>query len=165
MGGSGYVSGGIPWQGRDGRVSGHVSRTPNAAILTASRGPETEKGEDVWFGLAMPASPAPTMAVTASYMARCNSAKVIGVRNGTISLAAAACEAAPLHAAMTSGVAAEDGRADAARMTTAMSHAAMRATSMYLIGALQCTSVILTMPASDSSAPGLPGNPILLGTE
>ena len=50
---------------------------------------------------------------------------------------------------MTSGVAAEERRTDTARMTTAMSNAAMRATSMCLIGALQCTSVSLHVPAAD----------------
>jgi hypothetical protein len=67
-------------------------------------------------------------------MARCSSAKVIGVRKGAISLAAAAFEAATLHAEMISGLAADDGRTDAARMTTTMSHATMLAKRVRLIG-------------------------------
>ena len=100
------------------------------------------------------------MAVTASYMARCSSAKVIGVQKGAISLAAAAFEAATLHAEMTSGFAANDGRTYTARMTTAMSHAAMRANRVHLIRNLPFASVILPMPVGDSSAPGLSSNPL-----
>jgi len=86
-------------------------------------------------------------------MARCRSAKVIGVRNGAIPLAAAVFDAATLHSEMTSGVAAGDGRTDAAKITTAMSNAAMLSKGVRLIRNLQFMSVILATSAATASGP------------
>src|SRR5262245_9334276 len=61
----------------------------------------------------------PPIALTASYIARCRIANVIGVRNGAIALAVAALEAVMLHSVIGSIPAAAGARVPSDRHSSA----------------------------------------------
>src|SRR5262245_41173898 len=91
----------------------------------------------------------PRIAVTASYIATCTRANVIGVRSGAMPLAVAAADAATLHWVMTSGAGAAAGRAGDPENASHASAIDRLFTGMRLMGPPRSVSCATISPPPD----------------